>query len=73
MASSSRKRVRTGTTIPPAPAVPGGQTQRYGAKAVTSEARMVQITHGSQDPLECNVSVVQEFYANWKLDAVLTL
>ncbi|KAH0655650.1 hypothetical protein KY285_030532 [Solanum tuberosum] len=28
VASSSRKRVRTGTTIPPAPAVPRGKTQR---------------------------------------------
>ncbi|KAH0758158.1 hypothetical protein KY290_021651 [Solanum tuberosum] len=52
--SSSRKRVRMGTTIPPAPAVLRGQTQRYGAKA---------------DPTECNVSMVQEFYANWKPDA----
>ncbi|KAG5576786.1 hypothetical protein H5410_056920 [Solanum commersonii] len=39
VASSSRKRVRTGTTIPLAPAVPRGQTQRYGAKAVTSEGK----------------------------------
>ncbi|KAG5611465.1 hypothetical protein H5410_022746 [Solanum commersonii] len=35
--SSSRKRVRTGTTIPPTSAVPRGQTQPYGAKAVITE------------------------------------
>uniref|UniRef100_M1DET2 Putative plant transposon protein domain-containing protein n=1 Tax=Solanum tuberosum TaxID=4113 RepID=M1DET2_SOLTU len=100
---SSRKRVRTGTTIPPAPAVPRGQTQRYGAKTVTSEGKKWYKSHTEvkyfsdvilddvnlerefphikrclqelhmgfifQDPSECNVSVVQEFYANWKPDA----
>uniref|UniRef100_M1D9D3 Uncharacterized protein n=1 Tax=Solanum tuberosum TaxID=4113 RepID=M1D9D3_SOLTU len=45
VASSSRKRVRTGTTIPPAPAVPRGQTQRYGAKAVTSEVKKWYKSH----------------------------
>ncbi|KAG5595758.1 hypothetical protein H5410_036990 [Solanum commersonii] len=39
VASCSRKRVRTGTTIPPAPVVPRGKTQHYGAKAVTSEGK----------------------------------
>ncbi|KAG5611385.1 hypothetical protein H5410_022666, partial [Solanum commersonii] len=101
--SSSHKRVRTGTTIPPAPTVPRGQTQRYGAKAITSEGKKWYKSHMEakyfsdvilddvnlerefqhimhrlqelhmgfifQDPLECNVSVVWEFYANWKLDA----
>uniref|UniRef100_M1DQL3 Putative plant transposon protein domain-containing protein n=1 Tax=Solanum tuberosum TaxID=4113 RepID=M1DQL3_SOLTU len=103
VASSSRKRVRTGTTIPPAPAVPRGQTQRYGAMAVTSEGKKWYKSHTEakyfsdvilddinlerefphimcrlqelhmgfifQDPSECNVSVVREFYANWKPDA----
>ncbi|KAH0712429.1 hypothetical protein KY289_008388 [Solanum tuberosum] len=103
VASSSRKRVRTGTTIPPAPAVPRGQTQRYGAKAVTSEGKKWYKSHTEakyfsdvilddvnlerefphirrrlqelhmgfifQDPSECNISVVREFYANWKPDA----
>ncbi|KAG5610240.1 hypothetical protein H5410_021521 [Solanum commersonii] len=31
VASRTRKRVRTGTPIPPIPAVPRGQTQRYDA------------------------------------------
>lgn len=39
VASSSRKRVRTGTTIPPAPSFPRGQTQLFGAKAVIPEGR----------------------------------
>ncbi|KAK4724170.1 hypothetical protein R3W88_026949 [Solanum pinnatisectum] len=103
VASSSRKRVRTGTTIPPALAVPRGQTQHYGAKAVTSEGKKWYKSHTEakyfsnvilddvqlerefpqimrrlqdlrmgfifQDPSECNVSVVREFYANWKHDA----
>uniref|UniRef100_M1DIP7 Putative plant transposon protein domain-containing protein n=1 Tax=Solanum tuberosum TaxID=4113 RepID=M1DIP7_SOLTU len=103
VASSSRKRVRTCTTISPAPTVPRGQTQHYGAKAVTSEGKKwykshteakyfldvilddvhlerefphimcrLQELHMSfifQDPSECNVSVVREFYSNWKPDA----
>ncbi|KAH0714807.1 hypothetical protein KY284_007712 [Solanum tuberosum] len=74
VASSSRKRVRTGTTIPPAPAIPRGQTQHYGAKAVTSEGKKWHKSHTkakyfSDDPSECNVSVVRKFYANWKPDA----
>ncbi|KAH0710902.1 hypothetical protein KY284_012329 [Solanum tuberosum] len=101
--SSNPKRVRTGTTIPLAPAVPRGQTQFYGAKAVTSEGKTWYKSHTEakyfsdvilddvnlerefphimrrlqelhmdficQDPSECNVSVVWEFYANWKPDA----
>ncbi|KAH0709833.1 hypothetical protein KY284_011260 [Solanum tuberosum] len=35
--SSSSMSVRTGTTIPPTPAVPRRQIERYGAKAVTFE------------------------------------
>uniref|UniRef100_M1E0V4 Putative plant transposon protein domain-containing protein n=1 Tax=Solanum tuberosum TaxID=4113 RepID=M1E0V4_SOLTU len=103
VASSNNKRLRTCTTIPPAPAVPRGQTQRYGAKAVTSKGKKWYKSHTEakyfsdvilddvnlerelppimhrlqelhmgfifQDPSECNVSVVREFYANWKPDA----
>ncbi|KAG5575909.1 hypothetical protein H5410_056043 [Solanum commersonii] len=43
--SSSCKRVRTGTTIPPAPAVPRGQTPLYGVSAVTSEGKKLYKTH----------------------------
>ncbi|KAG5605289.1 hypothetical protein H5410_026781 [Solanum commersonii] len=93
VASSSRKRVRTGTTIPPALAVPRGQTQRYKAKAFTSEGKkwykshmeakfFLDVTlddvhlereatygfHLSRSS-ECNVSVVREFYSNWKPNA----
>lgn len=39
MASSSCKRVRIDTTIPLAPSVPRGQTQRYGAKTIISKGR----------------------------------
>ncbi|KAG5620256.1 hypothetical protein H5410_005474 [Solanum commersonii] len=39
VAPSSRKRVRTGITIPLTPTVPRGQTQRYGAKAITSKGK----------------------------------
>uniref|UniRef100_M1DBE5 Uncharacterized protein n=1 Tax=Solanum tuberosum TaxID=4113 RepID=M1DBE5_SOLTU len=103
VASSSRKRERTSTTVPPAPAVPRGQTQRYGANVVTSEGKKWYKSHTEakyfsivilddvqlerefprimrhlqelrmgfifQDPTECNVSMVREFYANWKPDA----
>uniref|UniRef100_M1DFJ3 Uncharacterized protein n=1 Tax=Solanum tuberosum TaxID=4113 RepID=M1DFJ3_SOLTU len=74
VASSSRKRVKTGATIPPAPAVPRGQTQHYGAKTVTSEGKNWYKTHteakyfSNVDPMECNVSMVREFYDNWKPD-----
>ncbi|KAG5577145.1 hypothetical protein H5410_057279 [Solanum commersonii] len=34
-----------GTTIPPAPVVPRGQTQRYGAKAITSEGKKWYKSH----------------------------
>ncbi|KAG5620327.1 hypothetical protein H5410_005545 [Solanum commersonii] len=43
--SSSRKRVRTGTTITPTPTVPKGQTQHYEAKAVTSEGKKWYKSH----------------------------
>lgn len=39
VALCSSKRVRTGTTIPLAPAILRGQTQCYGSKIVTSEGK----------------------------------
>ncbi|KAG5615721.1 hypothetical protein H5410_015545 [Solanum commersonii] len=103
VASSSRERVTTGTTIPPAPTVPRGQTQCYGDKVITPEGKKWHKSHTEakyfsdvilddvnlerefphimrrlqelhmcfifQDPSECNVSVVREFYANLKPDA----
>ncbi|KAG5611121.1 hypothetical protein H5410_022402 [Solanum commersonii] len=89
IASSSRNTVWMGTTITPAPAVPRGQTQHYGAKAVKSEGKKWYKSHTEakefphimrrlqdlrmgfifQDPTECNISMVQEFYVNWKPDA----
>ncbi|KAH0695893.1 hypothetical protein KY289_013375 [Solanum tuberosum] len=66
VASSNRKRVRTGTTIPPAPAVPRGQTQHYGINAIAFEGkkwdfpqimRHLEELHMRfifQDPMECN-------------------
>ncbi|KAG5580476.1 hypothetical protein H5410_051103 [Solanum commersonii] len=103
VASSSHKRVRTGTTITLTPTVLRGQTQRYRAKAITTDGKkwykshtkdkyFLDVIHDDvqlerefpcimrrlqelhmgfifQDPTNCNVSVVREFYANWKPDA----
>ncbi|KAG5628220.1 hypothetical protein H5410_013438, partial [Solanum commersonii] len=68
--SSNRKRVTTGTTIPPAPTVPRGQTQRYRAKADTSEGR--KWINPTPRPnifqiVQCECGL--KFYANWKPDA----
>ncbi|KAG5605047.1 hypothetical protein H5410_026539 [Solanum commersonii] len=45
VASRSRKRVRIGTTIPPTPTIPRGQTKHYGAKAITSEGKKWYKSH----------------------------
>lgn len=39
VAYSNRKSVRSGTTIPPTPAIPCGQTCRYGIRAVAHEGK----------------------------------
>uniref|UniRef100_M1E0T2 Uncharacterized protein n=1 Tax=Solanum tuberosum TaxID=4113 RepID=M1E0T2_SOLTU len=38
--SSQRKRVRSGGNVPPAPAVPRGQTRRFGVKGVVKEGKL---------------------------------
>ncbi|KAG5610947.1 hypothetical protein H5410_022228 [Solanum commersonii] len=61
IASSSRKIVRTGTTIPQHRQSHEGRPNTIGLRQSHPRENM--------DPLECNLSVVQEFYPNWKPDA----
>ncbi|KAH0686462.1 hypothetical protein KY284_017015 [Solanum tuberosum] len=67
--SSNRKRVRSGN-VPPAPALPRGQTSlAHEFPQIRRQIRELCMEFIFADPDECNLHMVRKFYSNWTPEA----